>query len=361
MDAETNVVTGASLMRAVGVIALGMMPGMIAYSMLLDMWDELTEKKRDKIAFRLDSSQTGEQRMQAAIEAFNTMGALSFLWEVPNQIVNTYQGTAGKGPLFSVDNRIVVLGAMNNFFRTFRDLVAYGPENITWSTSGIQMMNTLGLSAQIGNLDLINRATRGAVENVPVLGGFVSSAAERQDRITLSNYIRSAGRELSLPVRQYGAFTGETAPSKVTPHINDMQLAALEKDEARFDQAKKRAFEEAQKQTPFANPAEAWKVVVNKYTQKHPLRNNFTEPLTNEQINTLMAHIDKRYPGKAATIKQALGDFNSMGLRKLPGFKPLLGASKQSLAVQEERVAQQRGKTVEELRRELAKAREPKW
>lgn len=361
IDAQTNKVSAPTLLRGAGMVALGMMPGIIAYSMMLDMWDDLTEKKRDKLQLRLGSEQTGEQRLQALIEAFNDVGALSFMWEVPNQVINAYQGTAGRGALLSVDNRVVAISALNNFIRTFRDTWEYGFENLTMSTTGMQALNALGLQAQIGNLDTVNRLTKGFVEQVPVLGGFVSSAAERQDRISVNNYIREAGRAERLPVRQYGSTVGGNVPSKMNPHIVDMQLAALEKDEARFDRAKALAFEEAQKVTPFANPAEAWKTVVSKYTRKHPLRGNFSNPLTQEQINTLLNNIEKNYPGKAATIKQSLTDFNSMGARKLPGFKPVVGTNKPSMAARETIVAEKQGKTVAEFRKELAKAREPKW
>jgi hypothetical protein len=88
-------------------------------------------------------------------------------------------------------------------------------------------------------------------------------------RINTGNYLRAAGREIDLPVRvTRGA--GE-APTRATPFLQQMELAALVNNPELFREAYRSAIEAA-REDGRDNPE---KYVADNFTERHPLKRLF--------------------------------------------------------------------------------------
>src|SRR5690625_4687479 len=134
-------------------------------------------------------------------------------------------------------------------------------------------------------------------------------------RINVQNWLRSTGRNLGMEVRTGGGFA---RPTRVTPHVTNMQLAAFRDDPEASHQAYRRAIEEARKM----GRDDPMDHVKRSYQSRHPLRNVFRSAPSATEYRRLLEAMPRI--GREAT-QEAIASYNRYGQRL--GLTPYTGSS----------------------------------
>ena len=183
---------------------------------------------------------------QIVLERLDRVGAGGILGEAAVWGAGEF-GAAGVRE-FSVGSRVFALNSISNFTKTIRNWAKQGGPfggATTWQTVGRPLTQSLGGSgflqtAQIAN-NLIGKMLDESPPPPPRQPGDPAPAVNVKDywvnhRIGITNYIRAAGRELNLDVRQRGTTYGR--PSKKKAHVGEMVLATYAGDFDWFHRSK---------------------------------------------------------------------------------------------------------------------------
>jgi hypothetical protein len=277
----------------------------IAMSLLADEYNEkIVGRKRNlrnvrNIPGALQSGQGGEAFL-SLLENVNRAGTFGLWGEVVNTAVNV-AGGGGDNRTLSLDQRVVMMSSLLNTMRAIQAAIAQ--RDIEYMSVVRPMMMALGGNSALQYLQIGNNAL-----------GLDNAEARFMERVNVTNRLRVAGREMGLDVRT-GVFA-QSVPTKVSPEINRMILAAYAGDRADFVQHWRAAIQVAREE----KEPDPVAYVRERFAGRHPLKSVFAS-LGEGEYAKMLRYLDDRGRDE---VKEAVGRFNAYAGSL--GAKPYYGS-----------------------------------
>jgi hypothetical protein len=309
-DRESNAFTPATVVRGAALTALAMMPMAVAFSLLVDWYDEEVSKKKTNWR-ELDGSP--EDLLRAAIDRTAQLGAPGLLGEVANKVFNGDEGAGQKW--LSLDQRIVFVNMAISSVNALTKLAQVGFDDANYADVYRPLFASLGGNGMLQYAQAID----GLLElDKPAFSGEASISM----RSNMNTWLSIAAKEIGIPTARRGGMS-ETI-DEVTPHATNMYLAALRRDTAEFRKSYQRAVKAAQENFPMKDPI---KLVAERYASKSPLRR-----YSDDVVPLMLAEMPEE---ARAAVTQGIQLYNQYGAAL--GLKPSLGAKLERSAPAQQR------------------------
>jgi hypothetical protein len=287
-----------SVAKGLGTLALWNLPMGLAFSMMLDEYDDkLLGKKSnsrgiDKIAavpiigpelaLAFGDKTVGQNLLgflERSAKAGNVYGLGA---DMLGQFAAPYDPNSGQRQ-FSLDQRVLVMSQFLNLQQSMRNLLATNGAS-TWANFWRPFMMSIGGNGALHSLDITNQ-----------LLGLDNQESRLVSRINAQNWLRSAGRELDIPLQTGG---GNAAPSPLSVWTREMQLAAMGNDRLAFQEAYQKALNAARDAVgedpnvlPINREREVLQRVLNSWRARDP-RSVFATKVTPAQYQNLLGVMD---------------------------------------------------------------------
>jgi hypothetical protein len=306
-DPVTGEQTANALTHGMAAMLLTVVPVAMMYAFMMDLYDRfLLGKKSNVRQFGQDNNLLAFIEQNARVGNFGLWGDLA----------NTVANLGGGGDLrgISMDSRVVLLNSMTSLMQTANALIAQDAAD--YSTIYRPVLQSLGGSGYLQYAQIVNRATGDALHRIPIAGDLLAAEAKVTSRINVSNWLRAAGRELQMDVRQSTGRGGST-PTPTRPYISQMVLGALSQDSEMFYAAYQNALQEVARDFPDRDPDE---YVRRAYSASNPLRTVFKTPPSETDYMMILS----RLPDDGREdVAMAIELFNAYG--ESIGAKPFDG------------------------------------
>ena len=303
----------ASVARGIGVLGITMLPATLAYAALLDEWDELIEKKKNRRPVSDGPS--------AWLEATTSVGTFGLLAETADFVSSARQGSSGYNDALSLDNRIVVISSARQIWQSVRNVVQADVENTNYANIIRPFLQAAGAGGIIQNAYVLDRVLGNQLQELPVVGGMIKAESSVALRSNVYNYLRSTAREAGLEVRQQGG--GGYAITSLTPHITNMALAAMSGDNEGFQEAYRNAINQARKE----GHSDPFKKVQSSFAARHPYKSLFVGTPTAQEVMRLRQNMPE---SGVEAVSSALRNFDAYASRL--GIAPFMGSTSMSEA-----------------------------
>lgn len=264
-------------------------PATIAGSFAIDWYDKYILGKKQNL--RDTSALTAVPVVGAItdpaafVERVGRYGSAGFASDIINQIVNfdTQRN-------LSLDNRIVAINAISTLLTSGITTPIHQGGNLTYASVGRPILQAIGGGGVLQYLQILNNALDLNTQDAAI-----------NSRINTGNYLRAAGRELNLPVR---VTTGAAElPTRATPYLQQMELAALVNNQELFRTAYRSAVDAA-RDDGRDNPE---RYVADNFTDRHPLKRLFKTSPTEGEYRKMLGEMD---PYGAGQVRGAINSYN---------------------------------------------------
>lgn len=344
-----------SALRGLALLAAATLPATLAYSFLLDVWDDLIDRPRNKQKL---TAADGELAVRGVADALVDAGTLGFLGDGFGSIVGV-SGGRGLSNMLSIDSRVPAFSVAQSLIRSFTDLFqaldgkVLDPrsyETLVWEEHLRRFSSAFGANGMLQNLYILNKITDNEFEELPVVGTLFRTEREYITRLGVDNLIRSAAIAEGIEGARRSFTTGYVR-NPVSDWASQMVRKAMVRDEQGFVAAYEGALAAARRFKPLEDPE---RVVRDAYARRSPLTIGSQKLYASEFERLLTNHFDA---DAAGYIREAVADYNSFGLKYLK-IDPFLGTpeSRMSKVQQAREDARRRGLTYAEYLR--VKARE---
>lgn len=289
----------ADAMSGLGIMAAWSLPLALAYSLLMDDYDEDIIGKKSNLrgidpiaavpvvgpalALVGAGKRSGWDNYMGMMERFARAGGYGLAGDFANSLTNVVDGTAGQRD-FSLDTRILAFSQFANLRDAIRNWI-HQDFATTYDSVGRPLMMMLG-----GN------GVLQATQTVNNLLGLENSERWVTERINVGNWLRAAGREVGLELK---AGAGRSSPTPVSVWERQMYLSALANDRLGFLDAYRQAVAAARGQgneDPEGSVLAGWR-------SRNPLSSVFRQKPTEEETARLLAVMDD--DGRQ-TVREAL-------------------------------------------------------
>jgi hypothetical protein len=268
-----------AMAKGLGTLALWNLPMGIAFSLLMDQYDDkiLNKKSNQRpisgvaavpivgpaLAFATSERPAWDTAMgllERSAKAGNVYGLGA---DLAAQIIAPLDPNSGQRA-FSMDQRILVMSQFLNFSQSIRNLIAQGGD-ATWASVWRPAMMSIGGNGVLHSVDITNN-----------LLGLDNAESRLVQRISAQNWLRAAGREVGLELRSGGG--ASSAPTPMSVWTREMQLAAMANDRLGFLDSYRRALNAAREQVsddpriaPVDREKEAATRVLSSWKSRDPL------------------------------------------------------------------------------------------
>jgi len=315
--------TLAGTRTAIVAMLFGVLPAALAYALMRDLYDEYVMKRKANVR-DLRSVTSPQDALLTLMDNVSRVGAMGMAGEMLNSNINFDSARP-----VSLDSRIFIVSSALSLGKSVAGLAMQGGA-ADWATVYRPMFSALGGSGYLQYADAINGVL-----------GLDNQEARVARRVAVSNYLRAAGRELSLDVRKSGA-TSASLPSEQKMYVGQMVMAALANDHAAFNDA----YRNAKKAAKDAGSDDPEQTIQRSFSAYSPLRLVFqTEPTEQEYRRMLMSMSELGRDSVASAIRL----FNHYG--EQIGVKPNLGRKEKKTSLFD--VTRQKP-TLNDLRRQAA-------
>ena len=286
--------TLASALRTVGVMAAWSLPAGLAYSLLMDQYDEKMLAKKSNLrgidpialtpligpAVAATDGDRGMGNLAGILDRLARAGTYGLMGDVLNGAVNSIDPRNGQRSA-DLNSRVLVYAQLANFFDVLRNLIqqegAY-----TYQSVGRPFVTALGGSGVIQATQIVNHAL-----------GLSNAEAAVTNRINVNNVLRAAGREAGVEVRAAG---GAASPTPLSVWVQEMKTTALSNDRLGFLDAYRHAIDVARTQ----GEADPENKVLEAFKSRSPLESVFARKPSDTDMAKLYAAMDE--DGKRAVL-----------------------------------------------------------
>jgi len=268
--------------KALATLALYIVPTSLAYSMLLDLYDEWFRGKSPSLKKMRADNSAGENVL-AGVERLARIGTYGMAGDVINSVVNWSEFATG-GRAVSLDDRVLVMSSFQNALGAVRNFTQQGG-NASYQTVWRPLINSMGASGMLQYTQLMNQALRtvGAedvVEGVPLL----KAEDKFTTRSNVYNIVRAAARVADVPIRAGGGFS---SPTEATMHMREMQFAAFANDRDAFKEHYRKAVRAYMEQGEGKTYDEALSSVKQSWNRRHPINSITSRVLTDAEMRSV--------------------------------------------------------------------------
>jgi hypothetical protein len=334
-----------SMLKGLGVLAAWTLPVGLAYSLMMDWYDEKMLGKKSNLrgidglaaipligpvlAAAGAGERTGMENILGMLERSARAGNVYGLGaDALASFSNVVDPTSGQRD-FSLDSRVLVFSQFANVRDAVRSFMQQDG-TATYQSVGRPLLATMGGNGLLQYQQIANQ-----------LFGLDNDEARVTNRINVNNWLRAAGREAGLEMR-LGA--GRSSPTPVSVWVREMQLAAYSNDRMAFLEAYRNAVMASRRQ----GEEEPEDKILQSWKSRHPLQSVFRTKPSETEMAKLMSAMDDS--GKRA-VREAVSLYDSYTEMLAPD--PMLKAIEQRM---EGSVRRAQGMTVEQLRRQAATA-----
>lgn len=290
------------LLAYAAILPIGMV-----FAWLRDEFDENALGRKQRTS-DLSTIRDPKSALFTALDNASRVGTFGLIGDFPNQFLSD----DNVRPL-SLDSRVFFVSQLESLYSTVRALY-------NQTAPQIARGNLAGAEASATDYETVLRpfvqsfGGNGLLQNLGALNhllGADDAEARVNNRISVNNYLRVAGRELGLDVRGFeGMVQGQTAPNPIKPFVGQMVLAAYANDRddfaSAFKMAQAQALDELRANRGTGQPEptkeDAKKRVISMYDAQNPLKIVF-KGLTQQDYYKVLAQLPEN--GKVAT-QQAL-------------------------------------------------------
>lgn len=291
-------ITKDSLLSGIVTLGFAVLPATMAFSLFVDWFDEEIVGKKNGFTPLFNK----ETWSQSIVERWTRYGPMGLPAEVINGMINL-GAEGGDVRALSLDQRVMLASSLNNMRRAIG--AWYNQGEATWSTVGRPFFQSFGGNGLLQQIDIFQNVT--GME-------LMQDEARIIQRINANNYIRTAGRGLGIEVRAGGGYYA--TPTKMTPWVTQMYLAAIGNDAQEFRKSYMRALEAAREMGK-ADPQDS---VKRSFQGRHPLKTIFKTSLSSGEYQKILSTLNDR--GKR-DVSQAVNLINRYG--QTIGIDPYYG------------------------------------
>ena len=276
-------------------MGMAVIPLSLAWAMVRDEYDEELLGKRGNLM------RFGEANpFLVLMDRLDRVGTFGMAGELANTTLNMNNARD-----FGVDNRVFFVNSILSLSKAVGTYYRQG--SATYATVGRPALMALGFGGGLQNFQLAS--------NLLGMDNFESRYAAR---VNVNNILRSAGKELSLDVRNFSG--GGAMPTPMKPYIAEMVLSSYANDPVSF----RAAYRDALKAAEAMGKEDPEKSVKSSLTMYHPLRYIFRTPPLESEFNKIL--------GAAGDGRQAINEsiqlFNKYA--ETIGVKPYMGKQAKS-------------------------------
>ena len=302
---ETGRYEPLSVLKGLGVLAAWSLPVGIAYSFLMDEYDDEVLRKKSNlraidpiaaipgIGAAAFFGEGGKANFFAALERGARAGSYGLGADFISSMVNIVDPTSGQRD-FSLDSRVLVFSQYENVRDMVRNFI-HSDYTATYQSTGRGLLQSLGGNGLLQYGQIFN----GLMARVGM--PLSNDEARVTARINVGNWLRAAGKDAGIELRSGAAV--RSSPTPVSVWVREMQLAAYGNDRLGFLEAYRNAIEAARKM----GEADPQKTVLASWRGRSPL-NVFAAKPTDTQMFKLYQAMDE--DGRAA-VQGALSAYES--------------------------------------------------
>lgn len=339
-DAEGKV-TLASAMRASAVIAAWTVPMGLAFSLMMDEYDdEILNKKSNyrpldpvtltPVIGPLIGVFNKKDQLYAMLERLARTGTYGMAGDFINSMVNITDPTTGQRD-FDLNSRILVFSQFANFRDTLRNFIHQDYE-YTYQSVGRPLLTAIGGNGVLQAAQIVNNGLRRAGVDID------NDEYAQTNRISIFSYLRSAGRDAGLSLRS-GA---RSSPTKSSVWYNQMVTSALADDRVGFGEAYRRAVE-IEREKGEDDPEQA---VLQAFKQRDPMSSVFTHKPTEVEVSKLYEGLSSKGQRVVSESQRRFEDYLDL-------IAPDPIVRRMELKIREQ-MRQAQPMTIEQLRRRVA-------
>ena len=284
-----------SVLKGLGVLAAWTLPVGLAYTFLMDDYDDEILRKKSTLPNMGASVKVGDN-MAAALQRGARSGIYGLGGDAIASMVNVIDPKSGVRD-FSLDSRVLVFSQFANLRDIVRNVIAQEGA-MTYQSTGRGLITALGGNGLLQYTQIFNGLMARA--GMPLS----NAEAEVVARINATTTLRSAGRAAGLEVKGGGAMRASPTPMSVW--VREMQLAAYGNDRLQFLEAYRKAIAAAQK----AGDADPQKAVIASWKSRSPL--SMFPKLTDTQKYKLFQAMDEDGRRDAQSAIAAYDAFSRM-------------------------------------------------
>lgn len=305
-DAKTSEVTWRSIGNGLLSFSVMTLPFTLAFGLFMDWFDEVLLGKKSQMRKLTLRAPLGQNAL-AVVERFSRWGPMGLPAEAGNLLINVGSGGGDLRDL-SLDQRILFANSIRGIIGTVGAWSKQGYGIPDYASVVRPMMMNFGMN---GPLQVTQMVGNIGLKPIP----FLSEKETRVNRRTnANNWLRASGRVVGLEVRSYGG--GGYSPTKMTPQVSKMILAAMANDRIAFREAYRDAVNAARKMGK-DDPEDA---VKTSYQSRHPLKSLFKTPPTPRELQEMFSVMGRR---GSQDVNEAIRLYNAYG--ESLGITPYLG------------------------------------
>lgn len=305
------------MLRAIGTMALWNLPIGIAFSLLMDEYDEKLVGRKSNLpnisgtaalplvglpATLLTAEHPLSQLESMLIRSARAGNIYGLGADFAASTLGGLDPSTGQRD-FSLDQRVLAFSQLMNVKQALKNYMNQGGY-ATWGSVGRPLLMAIGGNGVLHSVDLTNH-----------LLGLDNAQSRLVQRAAAGNWIRSAAQELDMEVKR-GAFAG--TPTPMSAATREMYLAALANDRAGFLESYRRALNAAREAVADDNSVrgadrehEAQNRVISSWRSRDPMGVLANKP-TDAQVQHLLSIMDASGQQVVRDAMQRFATFSAM-------------------------------------------------
>lgn len=276
-----------SAMRAVGIMAAWSLPAGLAYSLLMDKYDEKMLGKKSNLrgidpialtpvigpALAVAAGDRGAGNIYGMLERLARAGTYGLGGDVINSFVNVVDPASGQRD-FDLNSRVLIYSQYANVRDVFVNLL-HQEGAYTYQSIGRPLLSAIGGGGVLQATQIVNNALE-----------LNNAEAQVTNRINVNNWLRAAGREAGLELRAGG---GRSSPTPLSVWAQEMKTCALANDRLGFLEAYRHAVDVARED----GEADPEKKVLQSFKSRSPMDSVFAHKPSELELSRLYGALDE--------------------------------------------------------------------
>lgn len=234
-----------SMMRGIGRLAAWNLPLGLAFTFLLDEYDEKVLRKKNAlpsasplaavpvVGLPLALATTPREIPQELLAIGQRMIRAGNIYGLGGDMAGAFIAPFDPGSgqrAFSLDQRVLVMSQFLNLTQAISNMVSQGG-TATWGSVYRPMVASVGGNGMLNSLDVVNN-----------LLGLDNAEARLTTRINAARWVNTAAKELGIETKKASGFS---APTEMSVWTREMQLAAMANSRVDFMEAYRKALQAA--------------------------------------------------------------------------------------------------------------------
>jgi len=289
-----------SMMRGLGRLAAWNLPLGLAFTFLIDEYDEKILGKKNAmpnvskwaaapvigvpLALATSPRDIPEEAINIGLRMIRAGNIYGLGGDLAGAFIAPFDPGSGQRS-FSLDQRVLVMSQLQNLFQAISNMVSQGG-TATWGSVYRPLVTSVGGNGMLNSLDVVNNML-----------GLDNAEARLTTRINAARWVNTAAKELEIETKKSSGFS---APTPMSVWTREMQLAAMANSRADFMSAYQKALDAAREKVgedDRINPENREKEAVARVLASWRARNPFSglaTTATPDQIRSMLGVMNEQ-------------------------------------------------------------------